>query len=137
VYIDLNMVRAGVVSHPRERAHSGYRDIQDTPERYARIDLQELSVLCGFADPGDFRRAHREWIEQALQDDGTLRDDRWSEAIAVGSLAFVESVKSELGSKAIHRAVERIDGAYALREESEAYDGDLCIERLSNLANLA
>ena len=40
----------------------------------------------------------------------------------------LESVKSELGSRAIHRAVERIDGAYALREESDAYDGDLGIE---------
>ena len=57
-----------------------------------------------------------------------MRDDRWSEAIAVGSLAFVEGVKSELGSKTIHRAIERIEGAYALREESEAYDGDLGIE---------
>jgi hypothetical protein len=54
----------------------------------------------------------------------TLRDDRWSEAIAVGNLEFVESVKNELGSKAMHRAVEQKDGIYALRERSEAYNGD-------------
>ena len=30
----------------------------------------------------------------------------WSEAIAVGSLAFVANVKGELGSKARHRTVE-------------------------------
>ena len=53
-----------------------------------------------------------------------VRDDRWSEAIAVGSLAFVESVKSELGGRATHRAVEQKDGAYALRERGEAYNGD-------------
>ena len=53
------------------------------------------------------------------------REDRWSEAIAVGSLVFVENVKSELGSKAMHRDVEHIDGAYALREQSEAYDSNL------------
>ena len=29
IYIDLNMVRAGVVSHPAEWAHSGYREIQE------------------------------------------------------------------------------------------------------------
>ena len=46
-------------------------------------------------------------------------------AIAVGSLAFVERVKTELGRKALHRAVEHIDGAYALREQGEAYNGDL------------
>jgi hypothetical protein len=28
----------------------------------------------------------------------------------------VENVKSELGSKALHRAVEQFDGAYAIRE---------------------
>ncbi|HEU4340348.1 MAG TPA: hypothetical protein VFU31_02140 [Candidatus Binatia bacterium] len=54
-----------------------------------------------------------------------LRDDRWSEAIAVGSLAFVERVKGELGSRATHRAVEHVEGAYALREESEAYNRNL------------
>jgi hypothetical protein len=84
--------------------------------------------LYGFADPGDFQRAHREMIEQALHDGMTLRDDRWSEAIAVGSLTFVERVKSELGSRAIHRAVERIDGRSVLQEEREAYDGDLSIK---------
>jgi hypothetical protein len=33
-------------------------------------------------------------------------------------------VKNELGSKAMHRAVEQKDGSYALRERSEAYNGD-------------
>jgi hypothetical protein len=63
-------------------------------------------------------------VELALERGRTLRDDRWSEAIAVGSLEFVESVKNELGSKAMHRAVEQKDGSYALRERSEAYNGD-------------
>jgi hypothetical protein len=49
----------------------------------------------------------------------------WSEAIAVGSLAFAEKVKSELGIKAMHREVERAAGTYALREQSEVYGGDL------------
>jgi hypothetical protein len=39
-------------------------------------------------------------------------------------LAFVASVKSELSGRATHRAVEEKDGAYALRERSEAYNGD-------------
>ena len=47
------------------------------------------------------------------------------EAIAVGSLAFIENVRSELGSKALHRDIEHIDGAYTLREQSEVYDGNL------------
>ena len=39
-----------------------------------------------------------------------MRDDRWSEAIAVGSLAFVETVKNDLGVKARHRDVIEADG---------------------------
>ena len=60
VYIDLNMVRAGVVNHPGEWAHSGYREIQEPPERYAIIDLRGLIALCGFAEMADFQRAHRQ-----------------------------------------------------------------------------
>ena len=30
-YIDLNMVRAGVITHPQERVHSGYNEIQKQP----------------------------------------------------------------------------------------------------------
>ena len=48
VYTDLNMVRARVVTHPGNWAHSGYREIQKPPKRYG-IDLRELSSLCGFA----------------------------------------------------------------------------------------
>ena len=52
-----------------------------------------------------------------------MRDDRWSEAIAVGSLAFIERVKNDLGVKAVHREVLQADGTYELRELAEAYGG--------------
>lgn len=56
------------------------------------------------------------------------RDERWSQALAVGSQAFVEKVKLELALKAKHREVEELDGTYALRESSGAYRGDFCPE---------
>ena len=37
VYIDLNMVRAGVVDHPRLWPFCGYHEIQDPPRRYRVI----------------------------------------------------------------------------------------------------
>ena len=118
------MVRAGVVNHPVKWAHSGYREIQEPPKRYAVIDLEGLAALCGFTDLRDFQRAHRQWVEQALGNGCAPRDDRWSEAIAVGSFAFVETVKNDLGVKARHREVVQADGAYALHEPSEAYTGN-------------
>jgi len=60
-----------------------------------------------------------------LRNSGVLERRRWSEAIAVGSLTFVEKVKGELGIKAVHREVTEVTGTYTLREQSEAYAGDL------------
>jgi hypothetical protein len=51
-----------------------------------------------------------------------VRDNRWSESIAIGNFGFVEKVKGELGVKALHREFEQLGGVYALREPSESYD---------------
>ena len=56
VYIDFNMVRAGVVKHPAEWPHSGYTAIQQPPKRYRVVDLLEVSELCGFDDIKNFER---------------------------------------------------------------------------------
>ena len=47
VYIDLNMVRAGVVGHPGEWRWSGYKEIQNPPERYRVVYMQMLMYLLG------------------------------------------------------------------------------------------
>ena len=91
--------------------------------RYAVIGRQESIELCGFAGARDFQHAHRQWVEKALENKLTA-DARWSEALAVGSLAFVEKVKSELGIKAVHRAVEDAGVTSVLRERSEPYRGE-------------
>jgi hypothetical protein len=40
-------------------------------------------------------RAHRQWVEQGLENGLAVRDDRWSELIAIGSLAFIDEVKKQ------------------------------------------
>jgi hypothetical protein len=71
---------------------------------------------------GRFRQAHQQWVEEALQGELAMRDARWSEAPAVGSLAFVEKVKGDQGRASRSRTgIE----TYALREQSEAYGTDL------------
>jgi hypothetical protein len=64
---------------------------------------------------GVWRRCHRRCLLTGV------KKGRWSEAIAVGSFAFVEKIKGELGSKAMHREVEVFEGTHVLREESEVY----------------
>jgi putative transposase len=131
VYIDLNMVRA-IEYRSRFQLFQTFNrcapfktfQINDRSKfkvQCSRWDPWGLDGLCGFADLRDFQRAHRQWVEQALENGRALREDRWSEAIAVGSLDFVERVKNDLGIKAMHREAVHADGIYALREPSEAY----------------
>jgi hypothetical protein len=84
--------------------------------------------LCGFREVADFQQARRQWVSEALSREIGGRDERWSEAIAVGDFTFVDKVKSELGFKAMHRRVTEVTGTYTLREESEPYSANFTAE---------
>ncbi|MEJ2345571.1 MAG: transposase [Gammaproteobacteria bacterium] len=56
-YIDMNMVRAGLVEHPAQWALSRYREIQAPPQRYAVIDHSALQDMLGFRGFGRLQRA--------------------------------------------------------------------------------
>jgi REP element-mobilizing transposase RayT len=127
VYIDLNMVRGGVVKHPCEWAHSGYREIQKPRDRYAIIDCRELSRLCGFADFAQLQHAHREWVSEGLRQ-ALARQHQWSEALAVGSSGFVAKVKKELGARARRREAIETAATFTLKESEEAYNDIFAVE---------
>jgi hypothetical protein len=126
LYIDLNMVRAGVVGHPSEWAFSGYNEIQALRERYALIDYEGLRELLNFRGMDDLAEAYRGWVEDALTGIGHLRDGKWTESVAVGSEGFVAAMKESLKAKG--RKVIGADGSYALRESPGAYKGILGYE---------
>ena len=128
VYIDLNMVRAGVVKHPINWVYSGFYEVEQLPRRYRLIDLPALLALCGFSNEAEFQQVRRQWVDQALQRTLPMRDARWTEALAVGSRTFVEKIKEELGYKALHRELNRVDGTYALQESGEAYSSRFAVE---------
>lgn len=87
--------------------------------------------MCGFTDVAEFPRAHREWVEHALNNGQAPRDDRWSEAIAVGSLPFVEKIKSDLGFRVTHREASQASRGYHMRERAEAYAGEFTSENVA------
>jgi putative transposase len=119
-YIDLNMVRAGVVAHPRDWPEAGYHEIQQPPARYRIIDRTALCGLLGVAD-NKLAELQNEWIEAALANCKIDREPQWSEAVAVGRRSFVERVQDELGARALYRCVEELDDAAVLREPAAAY----------------
>jgi putative transposase len=83
IYIDLNMVRAGVVNHPLKWVYSGFYEVQQSPKRYRLIDLPTLLALCGFSKQVDFQQARRQWVEQALQGALAMRGGRKHLRLAV------------------------------------------------------
>jgi len=48
VYIDLNIVRTGVVNHPSEWPFCGYNEIQRPKRKNVLIDYEKLRELLGF-----------------------------------------------------------------------------------------
>jgi putative transposase len=105
VYIDLNMVRAGVVRHPAEWEVGGYHEIQQERPRYRIVDREALAEALGVEVPG-LAAAHREWLETALCNGRRIRERRWTESVAVGSRTFVEQVRRELRGRGRYRAIE-------------------------------
>jgi len=121
IYIDMNMVRAGVVKHPSEWPLSGYSEIQAPRERYSILDYEELQKLLNFRSMEDLAKAHRGWVEDAVLSGDRSREEKWTESIAVGSGSFVAVTKEKLGIRALSREVMETDGGYLLREPSMPY----------------
>jgi len=84
-YIDLNMVRAGAVSHPGEWSWCGYQELMGLRERFCLLDMGRL-LSCSI---------RRIWLHsEKLTLPGLIRpsgerqlsrESHWTEAIAVGS----------------------------------------------------
>jgi len=133
VYIDMNMVRTEVVSHPSEWRWSGYNEIQNPKERYAIINYERLAELLGIESLDILKEVHRKWIQESLQKDKMIRDEKWSQSIAVGNKKYVETIKDQLGIRAIHREIHESGSSFELREDQTPYtpDFDTEIGRLS------
>nr|WP_240910043.1 transposase [Desulfopila sp. IMCC35008] len=125
VYIDLNMVRAGVVSHPSEWPFGGYNEIQKPRRKCVLIAHQKLVELTGFKTYEAFRIAHAGLVSELLASGNNYREAGWSESVAVGSKAFVATIKEKLGLRAKGRKVVEKDGKYQLREEAGVYTANI------------
>ena len=122
VYVGLNMVRCGVVSHPGQWPHGGYNEIQRPRRKNILIDYEKLGHLSGFNNFEDFQSAHRRWVQSALSDGKAKREERWTQSIATGSRSFVEAVKMQMGSFATGRRVQKKVEGFELQESQSPYN---------------
>ena len=121
VYIDLNMVRAGVVKHPAEWSYSGYAEIQEPKRKNVLINYEKLREFLGFDDYDKVKTAHRKWVESYLEKGDNYREDKWTESIAVGSEHFIEDIKALMGGMASGRRCIESGESMHLRESQSSY----------------
>ena len=121
VYIDLNMVRAGVVEHPSEWVHAGYNEIQSLPERYRCIDVPALATLMCIANVDSLRDGLRKWVNQALANGDLERQPAWTQSVAVGQRDYLDVIGRDLKISHPGRVIEGEGDYLYLREEPNAY----------------
>lgn len=119
-YIDMNMVRAGVVSHPEQWRESGYVEIQqglvaDRPI----IEIAALLELTRCTDLAALRKALAANVTGISGKHGLERRAAWTEALAVGREEYLESFQSALGHDARYRKVAMAAPGFAM-----LHDGD-------------
>ena len=127
-YIDLNMVRAGVVSHPALWETGGYREIQNPRVRYRIVDLVALMELLGIGTQIQLQQAHTQWVAEALRAGSGAQEEMWSKSLAVGSKEFVTGVKERLGVGSRYRRIEDRGTAHHLRETGVGYTAQMGLE---------
>ncbi|MCP4021114.1 MAG: hypothetical protein GY729_04675 [Desulfobacteraceae bacterium] len=130
IYIDMNMVRTGVVSHPSEWRWSGYNEIQNPKKRYAIINYRRLTELLGVESFDSLKEVHGQWVEESLKKNKLAREEKWTQSIAVGNREYVENIKNKLGVRAIHRQTHENNGNFELREDQTPYTADFDTENV-------
>jgi len=118
-YIDLNMVRARVVRHPRDWEVSGYNEIQRPWRRKRVIDSDVLCELLNVKNHSELADSlNRRLLEEI---DCTQREPVWTEAIAVGDEEYLRNVKTDMGAQGIRRRLAGETGLQCLRDGNSCY----------------
>jgi putative transposase len=123
LYIDFNMVRAGVVYHPGEWSEGGYAELQSSLQRYCVVDRTALMELLGIDDCERLKVARKQWVDDALKGGHGIyeREPCWTESLAVGPLDFVKGVQGALGIRGSNRSIQRDKLGCVLRETETKY----------------
>ncbi len=116
VYIDLNMVRAGEVSHPEEWASSGYHETKNPRRRGGRIDVESVCRLLQFDSIEALLAARENWITTQLLESELARESFWTDSVAVGNLEYALKMKRALAFNNPGRRARPIGGGYAVSE---------------------
>ena len=128
LYIDMNMVRAGVVRRPSEWAFCGYNEIQRSPQRYSILDRKRLMELVGISKGDELSRTYTGMVGEVLSSGESTRESKWTESVAVGNMQFIGKVRGELGIRAAGRDMIKSGSSYELKEPGVSYSCDFGVK---------
>jgi putative transposase len=120
-YIELNMVRCGVVKHPREWPWVGFNEIMGLHRRNRVIDLKQLCWRLRTDDIHDLRRNLEASLAERISQAELKRESFWTESLVVGSSSFVEQMRPGEVSRLKVKAHETAKDLWTLREVPVSY----------------
>ena len=120
-YIELNMVREGVASHPREWDWVGYHEIMGQRQRCRLLDLERLCWRLRTDDLGALQQNLQGSLAEALAREEVRREPCWTESLALGSARFVEEVKPLILFRRETEIRKAEEGVWTLREMVAPY----------------
>ncbi|MDY6905833.1 MAG: transposase [Thermodesulfobacteriota bacterium] len=124
VYIDLNMVRAGVVSHPAEWPFGGYYEIMNPKERYSVVDREKLMDLLAIASDDVLKEHRRDLVDYVLETRVDKRVPMWTEMVAVGTEEYITDIYDRLGIRIKGREIMQDGDSFSIKEEQVPYGAD-------------
>ena len=120
-YIEFNMVRAGVVAHPRDWRWSGYDELTGKRQRYRVLNRDCLAHRLGHQEDEAKLSA---WFMRTMDEkvDGYhTRESWWSESMAVGDAEWIRALSGKISGST--KKIERISSDYGIEinEDSISY----------------
>lgn len=119
-YVDLNMVRAGVVTHPREWEWCGYHELVGSRKRYRMVAREKVLELLGDCAPESLAASYDHAISKVIVARDLQRNPIWTECIAVGSESFVTRIEAQTQTR-VELTKKESGGQWILREASPTY----------------
>lgn len=115
-YIELNMVRCGVVEHPADWAWSGYGELMGWKKRNRLLDVGKLLWLLRCGEVAELRTHRDAALSEAILNGWLERQAKWTQAIAVGDRAFIQAMEERIGYRQ-KMTVSEESGTWVLQEE--------------------
>lgn len=122
-YIELNMVRNGTVTHPREWRWCSYHEWMGERQRFRIIEPERIIPALGFGnvEAEQFRKYLDSEITRKIEEGELSRESIWTKSVAVGSQEYLERVEQSNGWRRRFKKEQSTEETWVLRDEATAY----------------